>query len=274
MNCRPAVIGLTCTLLLMLAGCAAPAPQADLHSLLPTPLLLLGEQHDAPQHQALQRDTVRQLAAQGALAAVVLEMVVQGRETTGLPPQADEAQVRDALDWRQDRNAGAWPWSVYGPVIMEAVRAGVPVLGGNLPRDRMRTVMSDASLDNSLPPAALERQRQAIRSGHCDLLPESQITPMTRIQIARDQSMAATAMGAMKPGQTVLLIAGNGHVQRDLGIPRHLSASVPHRVVMTLAGAADGITAADRVWTTPATPPKDHCAELRRPQRPSSDMKM
>ena len=269
MICRAAVtIRLVAVLVAAaLASCSAlPRVPADLQGLLPTPLLLVGEQHDAPEHQALQRDTVRQLAARGELSAVVLEMVEQGRDTRGLPADASEARVRDALDWSSDRNSGAWPWAVYGPVVMAAVRAGVPVLGGNLPRAQMRTVMSELSLDTTLPPDALRRQREAIRDGHCQLLPDTQIAPMTRIQLARDRAMAQTALSSLAPGRTVLLIAGNGHVQRDLGVPRHLPAGQPHRVVIALAGDVVGAAdpaVADRQWVTPPRPPKDHCADMR-----------
>ena len=62
---------------MLLAGCATATPAPDLSGLLPTPLLLLGEQHDAPDHQRLQRQTLRQLADRGQLAAVVLEMAEQ-----------------------------------------------------------------------------------------------------------------------------------------------------------------------------------------------------
>jgi uncharacterized iron-regulated protein len=272
MNCRSAVPRLAAILLLtaQAGACSAlPDASADLQGLLPTPLLLLGELHDAPEHQALQRDTVRQLAGRGELAAVVLEMVEQGRATTGLPPDASEAQVREALDWAADRNAGAWPWKVYGPVVMSAVRAGAPVLGGNLPRAQMRASMAEASLDTSVPPPALALQREAIREGHCGLLPDAQIAPMTRIQLGRDRAMAQTAVSALRPGRTVLLIAGNGHVQRDLGVPRQLPPDQAHRVVMALARDAstptqEASTQADRIWVTAPRPPKDHCADMKR----------
>jgi uncharacterized iron-regulated protein len=256
---------------LLITAVSAPAATTAtvdglLQNLLPTPLLLLGEQHDAPEHQALQRDVVQTLATRGQLAAVVLEMLEQGRQTTGLSATADEATVRSTLQWQEERNSG-WPWPVYGPVVMAAVRAGVPVVGGNLPRERMRSAMADATLDTLLPEAALQQQRDAIRSGHCDLLPEGQIAPMTRIQIARDQAMARTSVAQLAPGKTVLLVAGNGHVRRDLGVPLYLGAGQAHRVVMAQAGPATSTAApvlADAVWPTPAVPPQDHCAALKK----------
>lgn len=251
----------------LLTACSSlPTANADLQGLLPTPLLLVGELHDAPEHQALQRDTVRQLAARGELAAVVLEMVEQGHQTTGLAADASEATVREALDWSAARNAGAWPWDVYGPVVMAAVRAGVPVLGGNLPRAQMRSVMAEVALDDSLPATALQQQRDAIRDGHCQLLPEAQVAPMTRIQLARDRAMAQTAVAALQPGRTVLLVAGNGHVQKEIGVPRHLPAGQAHLVVIALsqdAVSAVDAAQADRIWFTPALVPQDHCAEMR-----------
>jgi uncharacterized iron-regulated protein len=236
-----------------------------IESLVPTPLLLVGEQHDAPAHQALQRDLVQTLSGRGQLAALVMEMIDHGRQVDGLPRDADEATVRAALHWTDEHSAG-WPWAAYGPVVMAAVRAGVPVVGGNLPRADMRAVMADRSLDDRLAPEALAQQRASIRDGHCGLLPETQIEPMTRIQIARDRSMAQAALARLTPGQTVLLVAGNGHVRRDLGIPLHLGPLSGVRVLMAQAGspAMPGTAQPDAVWPTPAVPARDHCAELKR----------
>ena len=143
--------------LLVLAGCAGilppTAPQATpwperLHTLLPADVLLLGEQHDAPDHQRLQREAVLWLAARGQLAALVMEMAESGHSTQSLPQGATEAQVQAALQW----NDAAWPWKAYGPVGMAAVAAGVPVLGGNLPRAQMRAAMQEPAWDQHPPP--------------------------------------------------------------------------------------------------------------------------
>ena len=225
--------------LLLLAGCATPGEhpsvQATLAALLPADSLLVGEQHDAPNHQRIQRALIDTLAARNALAAVVvLEMAEASASTANLSRSADESDAQTALRWNND----AWPWLRYRAVVMAAVRAGVPVLGANLPRERLRAVMADTQLDARLTPTALMAQQQAIRAGHCGLLPESQIAPMTRIQIARDIRMAHALERAQVPGKTVVLVAGSGHVLRDRGVPVHLAPAMAARVLLLQAGNA------------------------------------
>ncbi|RZJ24428.1 MAG: hypothetical protein EOO54_09515, partial [Haliea sp.] len=102
---------------LLLSACALPAPPA-LQARLPADAVLVGEQHDAPEHQELHRQAVQSLADRGALAAVALEMAEQGVSTATLPRDAPEAAVRTALLWNDE----AWPWTAYGPAVMAAVR--------------------------------------------------------------------------------------------------------------------------------------------------------
>lgn len=247
---------------------------AQLQSLLPADAVLLGEQHDAPDHQRLQREVVVWLATRGQLAALVMEMAERGRSTTGLPRDASEAQVQAALQWQD----AAWPWRTYAPVVMAAVNAGVPVLGGNLPRADMRAAMAQMQWDKHLPAAALQWQYQALREGHCGLLPESQMAPMARIQIARDASMAQAVQSAVRPGRTVVLVAGAGHVLRTVGVPTHWPANLVSKVVLAQAGQAQAAIKneppsgthdpADLVVATPALPEQDACAPLRKKQQP------
>jgi uncharacterized iron-regulated protein len=230
----------------LLAACAAvtptPVPQtAGIDA------VLIGEQHDADEHAGIQQRWVTTLAERGALGAVALEMAERGTSTKGLPPTASDEQVREALRW--NRGTG-WPWERYGPAIMAAVRAGVPVLGGNLSRDEMREAMKDETLDVLLPGPALKAQQQAIRRGHCDMLPETQVQPMTRIQIARDVSMARTISSSVAPGKTVVLLAGSGHVLPELGVPQHLPATLTARAVLLPAHETG----------------KDYCGDFRKQQ--------
>lgn len=235
------MVRLACLLLpFLLAACAAVTAPSDG----PVPALLLGEQHDAPEHQQLHRQVVEQLADRGLLAAVVLEMAQGGRSTHGLARDASEAQVREALRWNNE----AWPWAQYGPAVMAAVRAGAPVFGSNLDAAQMKAAMADAQLDALLPESALRVQRDAIRVGHCNMLPEAHVGSMVRVQIARDQAMARTITAAAMQGKTVVLLAGSGHVDKAFGVPVHLAPRLR----------------TESVQLPPVDTGKDYCADFRK----------
>ena len=252
-----------CALALALgsSACTTPLPLRARQALLPADILLLGEQHDAPEHQAWEKDTVQWLAQGDDLAALVLEMAEQGRSTAALPTDASEAAVQKALFW----NDSAWPWAAYGPVTMAAVRAGVPVLGGNLPRKLLNAATANTALDAHLSDAAWLRQLRAVREGHCDLLPEKMLPGMVRVQIARDMQLAQTAAAAVQSGKVVLLVTGVAHAQRSLGVPRYLPKNLVSKIALAQAGQAlEAIEKeADWIHHTPALPDKDDCAPLR-----------
>lgn len=230
----------------------------------PARLLLFGEQHDQPDQQRQVADEVRALAARGELAAVVIEMAERPHSSAGLPRDATEQQVRDALQWR------GWPWERYAAVVMNAVRAGVTVLGGNLPREQMRAAMNDAALDALLDDAPRALLTDAVRVGHCGLLSPAQEPGMVRIQIARDRAMAQVAAAALRdapPGSTVLLLAGAMHASRDRGVPLHLqretAAAMPALHVVLFGASGDALSADER-RAAAFTPREDPCEGLRR----------
>lgn len=267
---------LLCTTVALAGGCAdqpeAPivntffnsettVTAARLDALLPTDVLLLGEQHDAREHQRLEQQVIAILAGRGLLAAVALEMAPTGTSTEDLKPSASEEQTRRALEWSDKR----WSWAAYAPAVMTAVRAGVPVLGANLPRGQFRESMAERELDTRLPAPTFNALQQAVRTGHCNLLPEEQIKPLTRVQIAKDITMADTVRQAALPGKVVVLLTGHGHADRSLGVPLHLSADLRTKAIRLQAenDKASAAQAFDSTWRTPALPDKDHCAELQ-----------
>ncbi len=237
---------------------------ASIRKLLPADALLLAEQHDASEHHELERAVVARLALDGKLAVLALEMSEHGNSTAGLPADSDENAVKARLRW----NDKAWPWAAYGPAIMAAVRKDVPVVGANLPRDRMRDAMAETALDVQLSGPALKAQQQAVREGHCNLLPESQVTPMTRIQIARDRMMARTIALTVQPGRTVVLITGAAHADKALGVPQHLPVELKVKTVKMQAGAPAAAgrdpSVYDAVWQTAALPERDYCKDVKR----------
>ncbi|WP_288093265.1 ChaN family lipoprotein [Thiomonas sp.] len=249
------------------------APQRLVSDCAHAALCMLGEQHDHPDHHAVQAWIITALAQRGELAAVALEMADAGQRFDG-PRDAPEAVVRERLHWNDD----GWPWKLYAAPVMAAVRAGVAVVGVNLPQDAMRPAMQQARWDASVPPAVRQRILDDVAESHCGLLPASQLPAMARIQFARDDSMAAHSLALAQPGKTVVLLTGSFHANRTLGIALHLAAHAaqtppgvaqpPAVFSLLLQGLAPDTQAElpagyDAVWFTPGTPPIDHCAELR-----------
>lgn len=188
------------------------------------------------------------LASAGRLAGLALEMAEEGRSTAGLPRHASAALVREALGW-DDR---AWPWERYEGAVMVAVRAGAPVAGANLPRSRLRDAGGDRTLDAAVGASVMQSQQEAVRAGHCGLLPQAQLTPMARMQVARDRAMARAASALIAPGKTVVLLTGARHADPEVGVALHLPAAVRAQV---------------RIWPANTdTAAEDHCERLRQRQ--------
>lgn len=236
--------------------------RSQVDSLPVSELVLLGEQHDAPDHQELARLSLQALASKQQLSALLLEMADDGLNTKGMAIESSESEVRQRLQW----NDAGWSWSRYGPIVMQAVRVGVPVIGANVPRSAMSGVMADISWDTKVPSSVLNAHRESMVQSHCGLLPHSQVPAMARIQVARDARMAQTAQQWMQKGKTVLLLAGAEHVKKDRGIPLLLDSSVTNKVSVVWMQAVmtenpDSLLA-DVNWKTPPISPKDYCAEL------------
>jgi uncharacterized iron-regulated protein len=63
----------------------------------------------------------------------------------------------------------------------------------------------------------------------------------------------------------VVLITGSVHADKQLGVPQHLSPALQVKAIRWRSGTAavDGERDSfDDVWTTPATPDKDYCADM------------
>jgi uncharacterized iron-regulated protein len=86
---------------------------------------------------------------------------------------------------------------------------------------------------------------------------------MAQAQVARDQAMARAIEAHADRG--AVLLAGNGHVRTDWGVPRWLAPAVRARSeVIGVVEVGDAVTAYDRRVVTPAQERPDPCAGLRR----------
>lgn len=260
------------------AGCATPVP-ADrivdrargrevsraelLAALRAADFVLLGEVHDNPRHHRLRGELI---AALGAVPVVAEHLSRGQRVHFG----ADRLASLVAAGFEPQ----GWAWPLHEPLFAAIERAGGPLLGGNLPRDLVRQVARGgalpadvaAALDAApLPPAAQAALDEDLRLGHCGQLPAARLPAMRQAQRARDAAMALALLAA--PSRPAVLIAGNGHVRTDNGVPRVLAALAPGRQVVAVgfleAGDATPDPPFDFTWTTAAQPREDPCAGLK-----------
>lgn len=253
--------------------------------------VLLGEKHDNPDHHVLQARVIRALAATGRRAAVAFEMFTPSqagalaRYLAAHPREA--AGIGEAVNW----TASGWPaWAMYEPIAQAALDAGLPILAANLDDERVRAVgrqgvaALDAAfvrrhgLDQPLPASVQEAMAEDVRDSHCGHAPEERIRAMLGVQRARDARMAEALLTA--PGNDgAVLIAGDGHVRTDYGVPMYLRRIDPaartvsvalvevnakHASVETYAERFGGRLPFDYVWFTPAVDDEDPCEKFRK----------
>ena len=243
-------------------------PQRLVERLARASRVVVGEQHDNPDHHALQLWLSRELAARRPQGSVLLEMLKPNQQTRVDQVRAETRAGRPPLDairalaWQP-----GWDWAMYGALVRYQLRQPYPLLAANLDREEiMRIYQQRPALQGQASTAAAVQQRlqRDIRESHCGLLPESQVPAMLAVQQQRDRRMAEALLAAPRPS---LLLAGAFHARKDLGVPLHLAdlGAGQGNAVLMLAEVGRQVDAsmADYVWFTAAQPEQDHCAKLR-----------
>ncbi|KAA0986853.1 ChaN family lipoprotein [Pseudomonas sp. ANT_J28] len=228
--------------------------------------LIVGEQHDNRDHHALQLWLLQSLGERRAQGSLLLEMLTPDQQLrvddvrhASTPP----ADLPGALAWR-----AGWDWNLYGPIVRFALSQPYPLLAANLDMLEVRAVYANPPILNgsrSNAASVKDELLKQVSDSHCGLLPKSQMPAMLAVQQQRDRRMAERLLAAPTPS---LLFAGAYHARKDVGVPIHvLDLGVPQApVVLMLAEQGSEVTPAmaDYVWYTPATPPQDYCAQMRK----------
>lgn len=242
--------------------------------------VILGEKHDNPDHHSLQRYVLLQLAANATLDRVSFEMLDSSQQSAIDNLNPSVISTRESLQKELAWDTQGWDWSFYGPLIQDSLLAGVDVRSANISRDEMMSVYADvssATMDGILDESQMQRLHQEIDESHCGMLPESQFPAMVRVQQARDAAMAHSMVSDVGDDNGVrVLIAGNFHARRDLGVPNYIAAEMGELIsvaFLEVSSASDqaseyleSFSASlpyDYVWFTPALAVQDYCASLR-----------
>ena len=239
--------------------------------------VLLGEIHDNPRHHALRAQLLREPALKQR--NVVVEYLDAGQ----LVGAGDKLLTR--LE-QAGFDANGWQWPLHQPLFAAALDQGMSVYGGNLPRDQSRAVFKSRGnnlgaalqallLHAPLSDDSLAALRREIDEGHCGALPAMMFEGMMAVQRARDAAMADQLMQHLPS----VLLSGNGHAWKHLGVPHILAANRPtlrsvslllleHTAFADATAQAEWLQEwqgkADYIWLTPPVSRPDPCLALQK----------
>lgn len=269
-----------CLPLLLLACAGAPSGvDRDATAVLSPPqtgqAVLLGEIHDNVQGHERRLRVLQAWINQGMRPVLVMEQFDRDRQKL---LDIAMTECRDAACVIERAGAGQWQWPFYRPLIELALKHRLTVRAGNIARSETSRIVRDG-LAAAFDPATLTRfvlagplpvevasaQQREIIDGHCGMLPDRVVPGMVNAQVARDVWMALQILEHRD--SPVILIAGNGHVRRDIGVPfwlrqQQMPQSTAVGFVEASARAAPG--AYDRVIELPPQPRPDPCQTFRR----------
>ena len=248
----------------LLVACAhAPPPALRFEQ----PIVLLGEVHDNATQHALRLRAFEDWLASGARPALVMEQFDRERQAL-IDALRARAPAVDADALIAAAGGSGWDWPLYRPFIALALQHDLPIVAANVSRDEARRIMREglaaSGFRSPVPPDLLTLLADSIEDSHCGTLDADTARRMALAQVARDQAMAAAVEAHAARG--VLLLAGNGHVRIDAGVPRWLSPATRARsesIGLIEAGASEE-GRFDRVLRTPAQRRSDPCAAMRR----------
>jgi len=276
----PAAFALPDSTALVDGPTGAPVATADLlRRVGSADFVLLGEVHDNPVAMAVRASLLRTFASRHP--AVVFEQFAASEGPIAPPAGGESLTVwldRNGFDRR------GWRWPMHEPVVTAALAVGRSLWGSNMSRAQLGpVVMSGKSgapepLRQLIARAPLDSASRAVLDteivvGHCRQLPETMVPGMIAAQEVRDAAMTHALLLA-SGGGPAWLIAGNGHVRRDIAVPRILSRVAPRKRLLVVgllereedgaAPKADERQSYDLVIITPRTARPDPCEQLRR----------
>ncbi|GGY72644.1 ChaN family lipoprotein [Pseudoduganella plicata] len=237
-------------------------------------VLLLGEVHDNRAGHVQRYEELRQRVEAGWRPVIAMEQF--DRQDQDLLNAAQNGCMDAGCVIRVMDRKG-WDWQQYYNIIQLALDHKLPIVAVNLSRADASKVVRDgiaSSFDAKTiaeyrlgePVSADWRkaQEREIQAGHCDMVPAMMLPGMVNAQMARDVWMAKL-IREQQP-RDVVLIAGNGHVRKDIGVPRWLTTYGPRLTIETI-GYVEGKAAPgqfDAMKVVPAVKRPDPCAKFKK----------
>jgi len=218
-----------------------------------SPLVFVGERHDASSHHELQLDILKAIKAEGKPLAIGMEMFEDSSQraldawSAGKVPENAFRKVF-AWNWRN------MPWGLYRDIMIFARDNSVPIVALNAPREVVQSVAKKGF--PSLTPEQLKLLPPGIDAEVTDAYLQFMMSfyPMhgrsgeafrniSEAQMLRNRVMARRIGDYLQlhPETVMVVIAGGGHARAKGGIPAELG-KLPYKIVLPPIPALDADT--------------------------------
>ncbi len=269
--------------LLAVGGCASglAQPPGWRSRLSGSTVALLGEVHDNPEHHRRRTEVLRDAIESGWRPALVMEQFDLDRQADIERSRTERPHDAEHLVAQAAGPRSGWDWAHYQPLVALALHYELPLVAGNLPRAQAMRLAREGyesvlgtervrELGLHQPPDSAWQavQEAEIEQGHCGAMPARLVPGLVRAQAARDALMAEQL--ARHASRGAVLIAGNGHVRRDIGVPRWLSSeTASHAWAVGYVETGTDVQPGqfDAVVVTRAVDRGDPCEPLRAPRK-------
>ena len=233
-------------------------------------IVLLGELHDNKFHHE----------ARGRLIARFADHRTVVSEHLPAPNQVTfQSEIKTDLI-AAGFDAEGWDWPIHQSLYEQIKNKGLSLVGGNLPKEEARRMflqgvsslperMAQTYTQSRLDETAERKLDHDLVEGHCGKLPEKYLLRMRFAQRLTDLSLTHNVLDR-KPS---LLIAGNGHVRRDYGVPQMLASIAPQLKVLNVGFLEQGSSTQDLlqsiagqydfIWITERAERKDPCENFK-----------
>ncbi|MGQ0456170.1 MAG: ChaN family lipoprotein [Hyphomicrobium sp.] len=263
-------------------------------------VVFFGEVHDNNLHHRLRAMAVTEIGSDNPSlgnAAIVFEQV-RADQQLGLDAfakfDADDARVGTVADLKRflDWDKSGWSKDGYDPLLQAALDARLPIYPGDVIREAIKKVAKQGEaalpaeertrlkLDVPLGPKLDDASLTEIEESHCGMLPKTALGGMAFAQRYRDANLADVALKAAEKHGSAIVIAGNGHVRTDRGVPWYIRQRAPDKKVVSVMLVEvedgkndpenyvprdpDGKPAADYIVFTPRAERPDPCEAMRK----------
>ncbi len=209
-------------------------------------VVLVGEYHDNFSHHIAQYKIIKELQKKIKNASLVLEMISSDKQKAlDNAKNIDTKDVKSAIGW-DDK----WKFHNYKDIINLTLNSSWYLKGGNLSKQEINTILQGAyPLKGTYSTTQEVRQKIANYINSTHNIDKKYLNLYTQVQQYKDRRMADILVNA---NSFSVLIAGNLHVNKTIGVPLHVKdfKSSKKVVVLYLAQMKDKIQTneADFIW--------------------------